>query len=143
MCSFVGVRIFLIAVLLSLGLAACDNTPPEIVSMTLLSNTTSEVGPYEVFATVVDDSVVEVVELKWRQGGAVGENQVVPMAELDGVWVGSIPGQPVGTVIEYIVVAKDDEGKETAFPVIVATDGVTAPAPHGFQVVDPTTQTTP
>ena len=101
--------------ILALMLLSCETEAPQIVHVTALDNTTSTIGPYEVVAVILDAGQVNRAELIWRVRG--GEWTPVPMRRLDrDSWVQSIPGQPVGTTIEYEVAALDNDSEIARFP---------------------------
>ncbi len=96
--------------------SSCANDgAPEFVEVSILAHTESHLGPYEVLATIVDDTAVERVSLFFDiNDGVITE---VPMEQLSGdVWVGSIPGQPAGSVIRYLLLAIDPEGEQSQYP---------------------------
>ena len=111
--------------LLVVALCSCgDNKPPRFLNVTVLTNTDSTIGPYEVLVTVDDDSLVETVELRYRLGNKE-EVHASGMDRLGGnVFSGKRPGQPLGTTIKYQVVARDKDGGETASPDDVTTSHV-------------------
>lgn len=93
--------------LAAFALLGCGDAGPTILSVTELHNTTSELGPYGVWATIVDDHEVKRVELHWRVGAGGEEPAVVMTALGDDVWYGELPGQPVGSKIEWYVAVSD------------------------------------
>lgn len=111
----------------------CVEEAPTIVDLTKLKNTTSTIGPYQVTATVVDALRVKRVELHYRvrPKGDVG----VKMTEIaPNVFQGAIPGQPVGSVIDYCIVATTESGDGTkqAFDPAKCVE-----APYSFTIVPP------
>lgn len=114
---------------LALSCVACgDSSEPQLLSVTTLTDSSSTIGPYEVLVSVTDDGAVEDVELRYQVG--TDDMTVVPMEHLGGiVWVGHIPGQPLGSIIHYQVVARDDEDQEAGFP-------PEEPFVHTFQIVE-------
>ncbi|MFT5434860.1 MAG: hypothetical protein ACI9OJ_005576 [Myxococcota bacterium] len=106
-------RILLFGVLILSS--ACTSGPPEFQSLTELDNTSSAIGPYEVVAVVVDEGIIERVELIWRVDGGEWESRV--MEEVNSTtFASSIPGQPVGSSIEYECAALDDDGEVARIP---------------------------
>lgn len=107
-------RIILVLAVVTLS-AACTSGPPEFQSMTELDNTSSAIGPYEVVAVVVDEGMIERVELIWRVDGGEWESRV--MEEVNSTtFASSIPGQPIGSSIEYECAAVDDDGEVARIP---------------------------
>jgi hypothetical protein len=121
------------ALLLLLGtaLAACDRAAPSIESTTQLADTADTVGPYTVH-TVVVGAEGDVVELRYVIDD---ELHYIPrrMVADDGgggeLYIGRIPGQPAGSLVQYYVaVMRGDER--------VAVDPVGGGArPYAFRIV--------
>ena len=111
--------------LLLVAISGCgDNKPPRFLDVTVLTNTDSTIGPYEVLVTVDDDSLVETVELRYRLNNDEEVN-TSGMDRLGGnVFSGLIAGQPLGTTIKYQIVARDKDGAEAASPADVTTTHV-------------------
>jgi len=86
-----------------LGLAA-DTTPPTIVH-TPLANTLSTAGPYLVDAAITDVSGIPSARLLHRVNGGAWTNTAMTLT--GAIWRGSIPGRPVGSVIDYQLTATD------------------------------------
>ncbi len=82
-----------------------DQIPPEI-SGTCPFATEDPVGPYEVSATVIDNlGVIEAVTLYHRVSGPF---TAVAMQPIGGDrYAATIPGQPLGTTIEFYIEARD------------------------------------
>ena len=101
---------------LTLLLGACgENEAPSILAVSELQNTVSTMGPYEVLATVTDDTKVELCSLMYDVDDGVAVEVV--MDRLEGnVWRGVIPGHPVGTTVRYLIVAVDEDGDDTLYP---------------------------
>lgn len=103
----------LFALLIVAGCA--ENTPPKFVEVTVLSDTSGFMGPYEVMATVHDDRAVDKVSLFYDIND--GEVLEVPMENIQGdVWRAELEGQPTGSVIRYLILALDEEGEQSQFP---------------------------
>lgn len=94
-------------------------TPPTIAHDPF-PNTTDTDGPYEIMATVTDNDGVDLNStfLNYRIDG--GDYFQVPMTSVmreESVEVtASIPGQPVGTAIDYYIETADVEGVMTYAP---------------------------
>lgn len=84
---------------------APDATPPAIVHAPL-GNTGDSVGPYAVSATLSDESGIAVAYVSHRVNG--GSWTSSPLSLSGPSWVGSIPGQPAGSVIDYYITATDN-----------------------------------
>ncbi len=102
-----------------------DTQPPQILGMTVWSDTGDTVGPYEVQAAIGENDALLFVTLAYTlNGGALIE---VPMPYQGGnLFRGEIPGQPPGTSITYYVRTRDVAGNTTTEP---------PPAdPHRFRI---------
>ena len=98
-----------IALSLMLFISCAESAAPQITNVTVLDNTFSATGPYTVTATVTDEGRVLQVLLIYRVNGS--EFFSVPMQPInETTYLAEIPGQPVGTRIEYEVAAHDEEG---------------------------------
>ena len=86
-----------------------DNTPPMIGSVQHSPGEPSPGQEVAVTASVSDaTSGLERVVLYYRVDD--GEWQSLEMAQQDGAWVATIPGQSEGSVVEYYVEARDKAG---------------------------------
>ena len=105
-----------------------DSEPPTITDTADLEDTGDETGPYVVSADVDDNEGVDAVSLFYRVDG--GDFAEVDMAaKAPETYEGEIPGQVVGSLIEYYVWATDAAENE-------ATDPADAPASlYGFQIL--------
>jgi IPT/TIG domain/FG-GAP-like repeat len=116
-----------VAVLFALvcgGLVACDNAPPSILEVTLVSDTTLEAGPYEVRVVAFDDDTVTKGRIEWSArsfagaptdaGSIQGEEKLALRdddADVDGQRLkGAMPGQRTGTEVAWSVVVCDAKG---------------------------------
>jgi ribosomal protein L35AE/L33A len=102
--------------------AMAENLPPVVSQTTVLPNTPDTVGPYAVQSTVTWDGpqATDLTELVWRSNGSATWNRVVMP------WTGScaggctysaaIPGQAVGTQVEYYVESTDEDGDKGTEP---------------------------
>lgn len=97
-----------LAVSLLLTLCTGCDTGSVIFSVSQLKDTHDTVGPYRVLAEVTDPDGVDQVNLVYRAGTTSAIS--VEMEELrEGVFEGTIPGQPAGTTITYYVEAIDGD----------------------------------
>lgn len=85
-----------------------DPVAPSIEPVTLPVDIEDVNGPYLVAFRVEDDREVASVNILWRrqQDPTFG---VLPMEEVDGVWLAEIPGQSADTTVEWHVEASDGE----------------------------------
>ncbi|MCZ4407493.1 agmatine deiminase family protein [Cryomorphaceae bacterium 1068] len=96
---------------------------PLLIVHNSLADTEDQINPYEVMATVEHRSGIASSTLHWRLVGDDDFN-LVEMSPGEGVeWLGNIPAQPVGSVIEYYVSAVAENGKTQMRPIV---------APEGF-----------
>ena len=113
--------------------------PPILSDMTTLANQEVDAGSYavEIDAFKLGAGEIDEVMLHYRLDGE-GDFQDVAMAvDGDRTFSGSIPGQVLGTVVEYYVTATDDGDLRATFPSNVeATE-----AYPSFGVYEPETQT--
>jgi len=126
------IRLFSLAIL-ALSIAACaENAPPEILDVTRLENTTDATGPYGVYATVVDDRSVKIVELRYRVDN---EPEVILTMTNDtgNVYYDEIPGQAAGSRIFYFVAASDGEQSNDKIPTVPPLDE----QPYYFDIFPP------
>ena len=121
-----------------------------MLSHTAYGNTYDEVGPYVIQADAKDDQPGFTVDLIYVIGT---DETTVPMVNVGGdTYEAEIPGQPIGTKIEYWVKAVDTDANEAMVPgsfdagysilvlpcgVVVyddgiAIDGITEPWGNGF-----------
>jgi len=105
-----------------------DGTPPVIAHMPL-GNTADNVGPYAVSVTLSDASGIAAADLHHRVDGGAWSSS--PLSPSGPSWVGSIPGQPAGSVIDYYLTATDGAAlPNTAtsatwtFTVLASADGI-------------------
>jgi hypothetical protein len=81
------------------------DTWPPLIAHTPLVNTISA-GPYEIEATIMDYSGVLSASL-WYATDGINFAEVVMTNTIGDTWVGDIPGQGVGTTIDYYLEATD------------------------------------
>ncbi len=99
-----------------LNAANALSTNPLIALTTDWRNTTDTSGPYTVETGVVDDGSVAAVRLIYtRNGGAADTLNMSPTGTPD-MYAAGIPGQPLNTEINYMVLATDDQGNRTLGP---------------------------
>ncbi len=88
---------------------------PFISDLNLPANTPDPNGPYRFSSRVTDNKGVTGVDLHYRVNS--GSLRVLAMrASVDDVYTAEISGQRPGSVIEYRIVAGDNEGNATSFP---------------------------
>lgn len=85
---------------------------PVIANTTSLENTLDEFGPYVVESDVIDDNGLRTVMLTYQLEGAEAIAEVMTSAGADH-YRGEIPGQPLGSNLEYVVAATDEDGNVT------------------------------
>ncbi len=111
-----------------------DIRGPYIANTTMLGNTTDTAGPYVVESNITDVTGVASRHLYYTSSTNGGPFEV-PLTVVDppsGLVHGEIPGQPVGTRVQYWLTAADVVGNDSADP-------VGAPWPvYSFQVADVT-----
>jgi len=87
--------------------------------VTIIEDTTDTIGPYVVYASVIDDHGIDEVGLRYLDGESPQLEFFVrvPMVEVvTGVWRGEIPGYAVGTQVNYFVAARDTDGLTSREP---------------------------
>ena len=125
-----GLALGAFVVTLALG---CETADPEILGVTELQDTAGTLGPYHVTAEVVGIPDEIVVELHYQVTGAE-EMSSQNMTWLGGhTWHGSIPGQPVGTTIDYFIAAARAEALDK--PVTAPEDALDGNT-FQFHVID-------
>ncbi len=101
---------------------------PEVAALRVPRNTSDTSGPYAVLAQAWDDTAVVAVKLYYTVGADSGEVDMVSAG--DSLYSGTIPGQPLGSVVRFYVEAVDNSGN-------VGRDPVGAPAvAYRFEVTD-------
>ena len=118
---------------LALSLCTCaDTTPPVIVDVAQIGDTTDTVGPYTVTAVVTDDRGIEAVTLYYTADQSARPSfKAVLMESVEGdLYAGVIAGFPAGANVKYFVEAKDTSASYTRSP--AATD-----AYYQFSVLAP------
>jgi hypothetical protein len=106
--------------------AAPDGVPPAVSGVTCLYATDDVVGPYPIEATVTDNLGFVTATLNWRTTPQWNQTpmQALPNDRFRAV----IPGQPLGSTVEYFVEARDAAQNS-------ATDPPGGPgAPYVFRV---------
>ncbi len=91
------------------------STNPVIGLTTDWSNTTNTAGPYAVTTSVVDDQSVASVRLIYSLNGTTSDTLNMASGALDS-YSANIPGQPLNTTINYMVLAADNNGNRTLGP---------------------------
>ncbi len=91
-----------------------DVVPPRVEALLVPPDTEDLIGPYPVEVSAEDDRALGRVELIWSADG--GEPQASPMADLGGLFEGTIPGQSAGTSVTWWVEAEDGVNLSTTEP---------------------------
>ncbi len=91
------------------------STNPLIALTTDWSNTTNTAGPYAVSTKAVDDQSIASVRLIYTLNGASSDTLNMTPGSLDS-YSANIPGQPMNTTINYMVLAADNAGNRTLGP---------------------------
>lgn len=117
-----------------LNAANALSTNPIIAFTTdMMDYTPDTVGPYVIHTTVIDDESVVRVRLVYRINKT--QSDTLEMAALgEDRYAASIPGQPMNTMVEYSIMATDNNGNLNTSPLfnfVVAT-GPASPVPPDF-----------
>lgn len=99
-----------------LNVANSLSTNPVIGLTTDWRNTTNTGGPYTVQTGVVDDGSVASVRLIYTLNGGAADTLNMPSTGAPDMYAANIPGQPMNTVINYMVLAADNLGNRTLGP---------------------------
>lgn len=99
-----------------LNAANALSTNPLIALTTDWRNTTNTAGPYPVQTGVVDDGSVAQVRLIYMLNGGAADTLNMPPTGTADMYSASIPGQPLNTEINYMVLAADNQGNRTLGP---------------------------
>jgi subtilisin family serine protease len=91
------------------------STNPLIALTTDWSNTTNTAGPYPVSTKAVDDQSIARVRLIYQLNGASSDTLNMAPGATD-TYSANIPGQPMNTTINYMVLATDNAGNRTLGP---------------------------
>ncbi|RMG13225.1 MAG: hypothetical protein D6729_15275 [Deltaproteobacteria bacterium] len=111
-----------LAILVGLALGACAGVEAPFVEVTPLSDTRDPLGPYTVRAVATDDREIASVRL-YHRSDAVADAAVVTLeATGEGIYEGTLPGYPPGTLVHYFVEAIDTDGN-AAYDPPTARDG--------------------
>lgn len=107
-----------------------DIAAPQFVGTTEYENTIDEIGPYDISTTIIEYSGLAEIELHYNSNGAGWVS--VPMAHQgDNLYLASIPGQPLYSMISYYLSARDTANH-------TGTDPANAPAnTYTFWVMPP------
>lgn len=81
------------------------DTWPPLIAHTPLENTTSS-GPYAIEATIMDYSGVLSASI-WYSTDGINFDEVTMTNTVGDTWIGDIPGQGVGTTVDYYLEATD------------------------------------
>jgi agmatine/peptidylarginine deiminase len=98
-----------------------------------LQDITLPAGAYPVEAQIIDYSQTGLVagqpRVFWRAGTSGSFNYVTMTAGGNDLYTASIPGQPMGTTIQYYIHAADNSGRQEEYPIVGST------GPFSFQVL--------
>ncbi len=92
-----------------------DIAGPDIANTTVHPSTDDTVGPYEIEATITDMSALTERSLYYRTAGHPFTALAMSPIGLD-TYMAAIPGQPLGTVVQYYVQAGDEGGNVAVDP---------------------------
>jgi subtilisin family serine protease len=95
-----------------LNAANAFSTNPVIALTTDLPYTANTSGPYKVNTSVVDDGAVASVKLVYSINGTTSDSVAMVSTGNDS-YTADIPGKPLNTTIDYLIVAADDAGNRT------------------------------
>lgn len=112
-------RIAFIAMGLLLCVACADDSPPVLIDVTELPDTTDAVGPYTVTVVAKDDRGIESVTLHYTADQTPDPAfKAVEMTIVEGdLYTGEIAGFPAGAEVRYFVDAGDTSANHTRAPV--------------------------
>ena len=90
----------------------CDfDTTDPFITHTPLSDTSDTSGPYTVYAELYDNCGIDQGVLDYRVDEGSWTNAVFTNSGGTG-WIGLIPGQPTGGLVEYRITARDQSSNE-------------------------------
>lgn len=104
-----------------------DTIPPVIREIESCDYTYDPRGPYQVRARV-EDPILSQVRLAYRRQGSASYTTVTMAADGER-FTGAIPGQPVGTTVEFYIEAADTMGNLSHQPADYQS------SPYSFQVI--------
>ncbi|MEW5853305.1 MAG: hypothetical protein AB2A00_31285 [Myxococcota bacterium] len=127
--SFPAVSLFRRCWPFLLALVACE-LGPRFLEVDPAPDTSDPVGPYRVRASMTQDDTVKDVSIFYdvhpplADGGSPDGGKRMPLGTqrtrmvrlTPGVYEGDIPGQPVGSTVEYRLVATDVLGMKATAP---------------------------
>lgn len=125
-----------------------------VMTHTPLTETDDTVGPYPVTATITDRLGLDEgsLQLRYRINGGSWQSVPLTATGLPDQYQADIPGQPLLTVVDYVVTAASTNGVQSSYPYAgldepltffvvrasdVAADGVPEPALLGANVPNP------
>ncbi|MEE9117537.1 MAG: hypothetical protein V3U02_02930, partial [Calditrichia bacterium] len=91
-----------------------DTIAPQIIAVSLQTVPRPNLPEYQIMATVYDNRSVADAHLSYKINNQL--SQTLMTAQNDSEFIGSIPGQPAGTLIEYFVEAFDGQGNSVIAP---------------------------
>lgn len=100
----------LLAIALLAGSLGCEAAPPIIVEVVFPSDTRDAVGPYQISALV--RGAVEAVTVEWT-AGPLGVS-AGPALRDGALWQAEVPGQPPGTPVRVVIIARGPGGESRA-----------------------------
>lgn len=111
-----------LALLLVSVVTAC--TAPQVMEVVPAADTSDPVGPYRISATVSHPTMVRDLSILWTAQAALGDGGVQTgelqrarmTQETEGFFEGAIPGQPLGTRVEYWLRLSDVTGSTSDHP---------------------------
>ncbi len=98
-----------------LNAANAFSTSPLIAFTTDLPYTNNTVGPYKVSTSAVDNGTITNVKLVYSVNSATSDSVNMTSIGNDS-YTADIPGKPLETMINYLVIATDNDGNRTASP---------------------------
>jgi len=120
-----------------LNAAGALSDKPIIAFTTEKENTTDLAGPYEIHTTVVDDKPLQSVRLLYWKDEKSADSLDMAATEKN-LYSASIPGQPRGSVVYYMIVARDQEGNVASSPFFsfeINSRPPAAPAAPALQII--------
>jgi len=91
-------------------------TGSSIVPLSLANNTPDSSGPYSIQVLATE---AQRVSLTYKVEGAIGDNgnRIISMRPVDeAVYIGDIPGQPIGSRVLYRISATSTDGSQVTYP---------------------------
>ncbi len=89
---------------------------PVIVQTNQLPNTMDVTGPYVVSSTITDNTGLSSVSVNYSLDQGLNFTEIPMVAAEGDLYRAGIPGQAYGTIVEYYVRARDEDGAVTTDP---------------------------